>query len=72
MDAIRREIGQITEAEKALLSARDVVVQADQRRAQLVAVLIGLASLLTRVVVELFLTRRASREAALVRSGSMA
>ena len=61
MDAIRREIGQITEGEKALLSARDVIVQADERRAQLVAVLIGLASILTRVAVEFILTAQANR-----------
>ncbi len=58
MDAVRREIGQITEAEKALLAARGVEVQADERRVQLVAVLIGLASLLTRAGVEFYLTRQ--------------
>lgn len=63
MDAIRREIGQITEGEKALLTARGVEVQADESRVQLVAVLIGLASLLTRVAVELYLTRQAIRDA---------
>lgn len=61
MDAIRREIGGITEGEKALLAARDLEVQADERRVQLVAVLIGLASLLTRAGVEIYLTRQSTR-----------
>ena len=58
MDAVRREIGQITEGEKALLAARGIEVQADEHRVQLVAVLIGLASLLTRAGVEFYLTRQ--------------
>ncbi|MCW6508868.1 CHASE3 domain-containing protein [Lichenifustis flavocetrariae] len=58
MDAIRHEIGQITEGEKALLSARDAEVQKDERRVQLVAILVGLASLLTRAGVELYITRK--------------
>jgi len=62
MDAIRREIGQITEGEKALLAARGVELQADESRVQLVAVLIGLASLLTRAAVEFYLTRQATRD----------
>ncbi len=61
MDAIRREIGQITEGEKTLLAARGVEVQADESRVQLVAVLIGLASLLTRAGVEFYLTRQAAK-----------
>ncbi len=61
MDAIRREIGRITEGEKALLAARSLEVQADERRVQLVAVLIGLASLLTRAGVEFYLARQATR-----------
>ena len=48
----------VTEGEKALLAARSVEVQADERRVQLVAVLIGLASLLTRIGVELYLARQ--------------
>ncbi len=60
MDAVRREIGRITEGEKALLAARGLEVQADERRVQLVAVLIGLASLLTRVAVELYLARQSA------------
>ncbi len=60
MDAVRREIGRITEGEKALLAARGREVQADERRVQLVAVLIGLASLLTRVGVEFYLIRQST------------
>lgn len=56
-----REIGRITEGEKALLAARGVEVQADESRVQLVAVLIGLASLLTRAGVEFYLTRQAAK-----------
>ena len=62
MDAVRREIGRITEGEKALLAARGLEVQADERRVQLVAVLIGLASLLTRAGVEFYLARQATRD----------
>ena len=61
MDAVRREIGRITEGEKVLLPARGVEVQGDERHVRLVAVLIGLASLLTRAAAELYLiwqTRR--------------
>lgn len=61
MDAVRREIGGITEGEQALLAARGFEVQADERRVQLVAVLIGLASLLTRAGVEIYLTRQSTR-----------
>ena len=62
MDAVRREIGRIIEGEKALLAARGLEVQADERRVQLVAVLIGLASLLTRAGVEFYLARQATRD----------
>jgi len=58
MDAIRYQIGQITHGELALLSARDVEVETDEGRVQLVAVLVGLASFLTRVTVEFYLTRQ--------------
>jgi len=58
MDAIRHEIRGITEGEKALLRTRDAEVQADERRMTMVAVLIGLASLLTRFAVEFYLTWR--------------
>jgi len=62
MDAIRHEIGQITEGEVTLLATRGTEVQADERRVQLVAVLIGLASLLTRATVEFYLTRQANKQ----------
>ena len=61
MDSVRHEIGGITEGEKALLAARGIEVQADERRVQLVAVLVGLASLLTRACVEFYLTRQAAK-----------
>lgn len=61
MDAIRREIGQITEGEKTLLAARDAEVQADESRVQRVAVLIGLMSLLTRAAVEFYLSRKTNQ-----------
>lgn len=61
MDAIRHEIGQITKGEKALLATRGVEVQADEDRVRLAAVLIGLASLLTRAGVEFYLTRQAAK-----------
>ncbi len=64
MDAIRHDIGQITEGEKALLSARDAEVQSDERRVQIVAILVGLASLITRAGVELYLTHRGITDAA--------
>jgi len=58
MDAIRHEIGRITEGEMALLRTRDAEVEADEHRMTVVAVLIGLASLLTRFAVEFYLTWR--------------
>ena len=70
MDAIRREIGQITEGEKALLTARGVEVQADESRVQLVAVLIGLASLLTRAAVEFYLIRQAALKSDGIKPGT--
>jgi hypothetical protein len=48
------------QGEKALLAPRGIEVQADERRVQLVAVLIGLASLLTRAGVEFYLTWHAT------------
>lgn len=62
MDAIRREIGQITEGEKTLLAARDAEVQADESRVQRVAVLIGLMSLLTRAAVKFYLSRKTNQQ----------
>jgi len=61
MDAIRREIGEITEGEKTLLAARDAEVQPDGSRVQRVAVLIGFMSRLTRAAVEFYLSRKASQ-----------
>lgn len=61
MDAIRREIGEITEGEKTLLAARDAEVQTDESRVQRVAVLMGFMSLLTRAAVEFYLNRKASQ-----------
>ncbi len=58
MDAIRRVIGRITHAEMALLAQRSTELQADEQRALVTAVLVGLASILTRIVVEWFLARR--------------
>ena len=57
MDKIRRIIGEITEAEKELLLKRQTQVDADESRIRLVAILIGLASFLTRAGVELYLAR---------------
>lgn len=57
MDAIRGVIGEITQAEKALLASRQSVVDRDENRIRLVAILIGLASFLTRAGVEVYLAR---------------
>lgn len=57
MDQIRHVIGEITKAEKALLAERQSVVERDEKRIRLVAILIGLASFLTRAAVEVYLTR---------------
>ena len=59
MDAIRRVIGQVTEAEKALVVARAAAVQRDEQRAVVVAAVVGALSLLTRVGVEMLLGYRA-------------
>ncbi|MGA1801684.1 CHASE3 domain-containing protein [Rhizobium sp. HT1-10] len=58
MDAIRKVIGDITEAEKALLATRQSKVEADETLIRVVAVLVGLASFLTRACIELYLARR--------------
>ena len=58
MDAIRRVIGDITESEKALLSSRQSEVDEDEWRIRIVAILVGLASFLTRAAIELYLARR--------------
>ncbi|MCD7107453.1 CHASE3 domain-containing protein [Rhizobium sp. DKSPLA3] len=57
MDGIRRVIGAITESEKALLSARQSEVDRDETRIRIVAILVGLASFLTRAAIELYLAR---------------
>ena len=64
MDAIRHVIGDITEREKALLAARQIEVSRDERRIRWVAVLIALASFLTRAGVEVYLARTARATAA--------
>lgn len=58
MDQIRAVIGAITEGEKSLLSIRSAEVDEDESRVRIVAILIGLASLLTRTGVELYLARK--------------
>ena len=58
MDLIRRVIGDITEGEKALLSSRQQEVDRDEGRIRLVAILIGLASFLTRAGAEMYIARR--------------
>lgn len=57
MDSIRRVIGDITEGEKELLSSRQQEVDRDEGRIRLVAILIGLASFLTRAGVEVYIAR---------------
>jgi methyl-accepting chemotaxis protein len=57
MDEIRRVIGDITETEKALLATRDALVDRDENRVRLVAILIALASLVVRTGVEFHLAR---------------
>ncbi|MFP5077614.1 CHASE3 domain-containing protein [Rhizobium sp. YIM 134829] len=58
MDQIRVVIGTITEAEKALLEARQAEVDHDETRIRIVAILVGLASFLTRAAIEFYLARR--------------
>ncbi|WAJ28074.1 CHASE3 domain-containing protein [Antarcticirhabdus aurantiaca] len=58
MDEIRRVIGTVTQAEHALLDARGVLVARDENRVRLVALLVALASLVVRTVVEIHLARR--------------
>lgn len=57
MDDIRGVIGQITEAEKALLASRQSAVERDENRIRVVAILIAIASFLTRAGVEIYLAR---------------
>lgn len=58
MDDIRKVIGQITEGEKSLLEIREAEVQAVERQIVWVAILVALASFVTRWAVELWLNRR--------------
>ncbi|ALN71792.1 CHASE3 domain-containing protein [Aureimonas sp. AU20] len=58
MDQIRVVIGAITEGEKQLLDARMAEVERDEHRVRLVAIVIGLLSLLTRTGVEFYLARK--------------
>ena len=61
MDQIRRTIGQITETEKGLLSSRQSEVDLDETRIRVVAILVGLASFLTRAVIEMYIARLKKR-----------
>jgi methyl-accepting chemotaxis protein len=58
MDEIRVVIGAVTEGEKQLLAARTEIVERDENRVRIVAVVIGLLSLLTRTGVEFYLARK--------------
>lgn len=58
MDSIRGVIGAVTEREKALLAKRQLSVDADETRIIVVAVIVGLASFLTRAAIELYLARK--------------
>ncbi|MBB3945323.1 methyl-accepting chemotaxis protein [Rhizobium skierniewicense] len=58
MDRIRDIIGDITVRERNLLETRQAEVDSDEFRIQLVAIILGLASFLTRAGVEIYLTRR--------------
>lgn len=69
MDEIRREIGEITEAEKSLLAARDALVDRDENRVRLVALCIALTSFVVRTAVEFHLARRERRRREAVSAG---
>lgn len=58
MDEIRAVIGAVTEGEKQLLAARTEIVERDENRVRIVAIVIGLLSLLTRTGVEFYLARK--------------
>ena len=72
MDDIRRVIGDLTEGEKSLLDARSEQVESDENRVRVVAVLIGIASLLTRWAVEIYLSRSGYAVAATRRNDGLA
>lgn len=61
MDEIRQVIGDATEWEKSLLASRQSKVENDETLIRVVAILVGLASFLTRAGIELYLSRRESR-----------
>ena len=58
MDKIRAVIGAITVSERDLLQSRQAEVEADEQRIRIVAIIVALASFLTRAGVEMYLTRR--------------
>ncbi|KRA05200.1 CHASE3 domain-containing protein [Agrobacterium cavarae] len=58
MDRIRDIIGEITVTEHTLLDTRHAEVEADEFRIRVVAIIVGLASFLTRAGVEMYLARR--------------
>ncbi|WP_210251320.1 CHASE3 domain-containing protein [Aureimonas psammosilenae] len=68
MDAIRHTIGDITENEKALLASRQTKVERDEQRIRWVAILIAIASFLTRAGIEVYLARKGSDATAPARS----
>ncbi|MCF1480305.1 hypothetical protein FS782_25110 [Agrobacterium vitis] len=62
MDVIRHVIGEVTEQEKSLLATRQSRVETDETLIRVVAVLVGLASFLTRAGIELYLARRVKHQ----------
>ncbi|UHS59209.1 CHASE3 domain-containing protein [Agrobacterium vaccinii] len=58
MDHIRDIIGSITVSERDLLETRQAEVETDELRIRIVAIVVGLASFLTRAGVEMYLTRK--------------
>ncbi|OQP87765.1 hypothetical protein BTR14_04190 [Rhizobium rhizosphaerae] len=62
MDEIRHVIGEMTESEKTLLSARKTEVDHDEERVRLVAISVALLSLVSRWCVEIWLGRRKRQE----------
>ena len=58
MDRIRDVIGTMTVSERDLLQSRQAEVEEDEQRVRLVAIIVGLASFLTRAGVEMYLTRK--------------
>lgn len=64
MDKIRQVIGAITENEKALLATRQSKIDSDETLIRIVAILVGVASFLTRAGIELYLARSGLDKAA--------